>query len=366
MKVHIMICLLVVSVSLLISSAAYPASVTLRQGHLGYTGTTDSWLNDGAESRNYGGSPELEIEFYNGHYSNVVLRFELAGQIPQYQRVLYASLTLLYTREENFSSDEVMTITPFRLTASWEENDGPLEGRYGEGTSWRYRDIAEENSWTSQFGAWYDKEDDENGTARIQAWNGEDPTAIKPYNPVTWNVTNSVSKWYQGTESNYGFLVAATGLTNGTRATGVFRSRNGSVQGERPMLYIVYEGALLPVAEANGPYFCDYMDSVDLSGVGSHDPDGGDITAYDWDLDLDGYYDDAFGIGPNVTWDYLVNTLGLPAGEESGISLRVTDDEGEYGYDGSVIDIADFPIPEPFTAVLAAVGLIAVLLRRRS
>jgi len=63
-----------------------------------------------------------------------------------------------------------------------------------------------------------------------------------------------------------------------------------------------------PVAVAGGPYIMDRGSSLTLNGNGSHDDDGacGDsIAGYAWDLDDDGAFDDAVGVGPTIAWATL-------------------------------------------------------------
>jgi hypothetical protein len=62
-----------------------------------------------------------------------------------------------------------------------------------------------------------------------------------------------------------------------------------------------------PVADPNGPYFACPDCTITLDGKASYDPDPGDmISAYYWDLDDDGEFDDGsqpqaeFTVGPVV------------------------------------------------------------------
>jgi hypothetical protein len=86
-----------------------------------------------------------------------------------------------------------------------------------------------------------------------------------------------------------------------------------------------------PSAEAAGPYSGQVGDTITLDGSGSTDSDG-TITAYAWDLDNDGQYDDATG----VTANFSATTVGTYT-----VGLRVTDDDGAQDTDSAVVDIAD-------------------------
>lgn len=87
----------------------------------------------------------------------------------------------------------------------------------------------------------------------------------------------------------------------------------------------------LPTANAGGPYSGAVGGTVLLSGAGSTDP-GGSITAYDWDTDLDGQFDDATGAGP---------TVPAPAEGPRLIGLRVSDADGHQDTSYAVVTVTD-------------------------
>ena len=93
-------------------------------------------------------------------------------------------------------------------------------------------------------------------------------------------------------------------------------------------------GNLAPIADADGPYSGQIGEPVLLDGSGSYDPDealGDEIVSWDWDLDEDGYFDDASGETVEYTWDE----------EYSGdICLRVTDLNGAIGTDCTGVTIS--------------------------
>ncbi len=221
---------------------------TLRDGLNGYGGTTDSWVNDGSDSRNYGQGQTLRCEWNNGIQENIVLKFNLAGQLAPHQVISDARLKIYYYDEASFSDNNVVRLTPYRLTASWEEGYGDDDGVAGQGVSWDYRDVAEQYPWTGENGGWNDKADDGCGHAYIKGWEGTDPNAIAPAWPgaeVSFAVTPTVQKWYLGQEANNGFLIAATDFSgSGYMATGYFRSRQyADYANYRPTLEITHTTA---------------------------------------------------------------------------------------------------------------------------
>lgn len=101
---------------------------------------------------------------------------------------------------------------------------------------------------------------------------------------------------------------------------------------------------LPPVADAGGPYEADEGSSFWLDASGSSDPDGS-IVSYAWDLDGDGFYDDATG----ATHEMLImnNIAPFPVG------VKVTDDQGATDTDITTVTILNVPpsfdLPEVWT-----------------
>ena len=91
-----------------------------------------------------------------------------------------------------------------------------------------------------------------------------------------------------------------------------------------------------PVADADGPYATPEGTDVALDGTGSasgSDPSAGAITAYAWDLDDDGQYDDATGPSPSFT------TVGQDG--VFTIGLEVTDAFGNTATDASTVTVTN-------------------------
>jgi len=95
------------------------------------------------------------------------------------------------------------------------------------------------------------------------------------------------------------------------------------------ILEIIEEIKSNPFAEANGPYESYINQPITLDGTGSYDPDG-TIVNYEWDLDNDGQFDDAFGVTPTITWTTIYS---------GDIGLRVTDSDGNTDIDTTTIVI---------------------------
>ena len=91
-----------------------------------------------------------------------------------------------------------------------------------------------------------------------------------------------------------------------------------------------------PTANVGGPYAGNVDEAVTLDAGGSFDP-GNDIASYAWDLDEDGVYDD----GAGVTTTFTATTGGTFA-----VSVRVTDDDGDFTTATTTVEIAE-PVSGP-------------------
>jgi len=86
-----------------------------------------------------------------------------------------------------------------------------------------------------------------------------------------------------------------------------------------------------PISDANGPYTGTVNQPVTFDGSASYDPDTGDsIVSYEWDMDVDGQYDDATGIYPAWTWNAPTTTY---------VGLKVTDTHSATDTDSAYVEI---------------------------
>ncbi|MDX9704059.1 MAG: PKD domain-containing protein, partial [Candidatus Auribacterota bacterium] len=95
----------------------------------------------------------------------------------------------------------------------------------------------------------------------------------------------------------------------------------------------------IPIADAGGPYSGTEGVPVPLSGAGSSDPEGLELS-YAWDLDNDGEFDDAFTMETSVQY----NVVGTYT-----VALRVTDSLGAW-------DVATAQVTIENTAPVVSAG----------
>jgi len=217
------------------------AQVTLQPGVNGYTGTTDAWLDESQKHDNYGGAPNVRIQYNSGVSDHTLIKFTLPS--VTFQSIPSATLGLYYYDSSSMVDNNALWITPYRLAtgAGWDENTG--DGLTGQGVNWTYRDIGETLLWSGSYGAWNDKLDDGNSTTKIKRIGGTVTNAIAPPAWVTWSVQNSVSQWYSG-QANNGFVLFESGFEgSGSIVAGLFTSRENGYSGYNPYLTITYSGA---------------------------------------------------------------------------------------------------------------------------
>lgn len=94
--------------------------------------------------------------------------------------------------------------------------------------------------------------------------------------------------------------------------------------------------ACAPTADAGGPYATLEGTDIPVTAAGSSagsDPSAGAISAWEWDFDGDGQYDDAFGLNPSFDRVGQDGTFT--------IGLRVTDLYGNTATDTAEVDVAN-------------------------
>src|SRR5690606_30552695 len=106
----------------------------------------------------------------------------------------------------------------------------------------------------------------------------------------------------------------------------------------------------LPIAHAGGPYSAAAGGDLALTGAASIDP-GGTLDDHDWDLDLDGEFDDASGVSP---------TAAAPEPGTRLVGLRVTDNSGNQDTAYAVVTVTDGNTVPTITPTPATEGEIEV------
>nr|WP_241264294.1 PASTA domain-containing protein [Bowmanella dokdonensis] len=99
-----------------------------------------------------------------------------------------------------------------------------------------------------------------------------------------------------------------------------------------------------PTANPGGPYVGNEGQTFNLDGSGSSDPTG-QALSFDWDLDMDGQFDDAFGslVSPVFTTP-MVGKMGL----------RVTDTDGNQDIAYADLEVQELNGPPQITAFTPA------------
>ena len=328
------------------------AQTTLRYNpnQPGHTNTYDTYIDRNSPTTNYNG-------YFYGHitrsYDNptyppdksTLVRFELPSWVYDSSVTIHQAKLGLYVYQL-FDLDrdgDWVDVGAYRIAAGRDWVDSQATWNVFKGTSY----------WTTAGceNVPYDRSGTADSTLRFTK-----SSAIGQY--YEWTVTSSVTEWKGGT-ANRGWNMRAYNFDGGPEEGISVNLTESSTAERRPKLWV--EWTQTPVANADGPYACPYLGNVVLNGSGSYERDAGTIAQWYWDLTGNGNYNDAYGVSPNLSYDYLVNTLGLTPGQTHTIGLKVYDDDGEWSQPayGSL-----YIAPEPAMAcMLALVGLAA--LRRR-
>ncbi|MBN1489937.1 MAG: DNRLRE domain-containing protein [Phycisphaerae bacterium] len=335
------------------TATAEHAQTTLRYnpGQPGHTSTYDTYINLDAPTVNYNGN-------WYGHITrdsddpadppekSTLVRFDLPSWVYDSSVTVHnGKLGLwVYGLIDLDTSYDCVNVGAYRINPNRDWVDSQATWNVFKGTSNWSTAGCENTTW------------DRVATADDTLMFTEN-SAINRY--YEWTVTGSVNAW-KGGAANRGWNMRVPSYDGGPEEGISVNLTESSTAANRPKLWL--DWTQTPVADADGPYSCDYVGSVILNGGGSYERDAGSLVQWAWDLNLDGNYTDAYGVGPSLTWDYLVNTLGLTPGESQPIGLKVFDDDGEWSTAAySTLYVA---VPEPTTMAFLALGGLALLRRR--
>ncbi|WP_168735799.1 DNRLRE domain-containing protein [Cohnella fermenti] len=192
-------------------------TVALRQGVSGYTGTTDAHVLEYYADRNTGGNGELETASYSGadtDEKHALIRFTLPSSIPSNAIITSAQLRVRLTTTRNGTVKKAIAVK--EATGSWAEGAGTgIDGQTVSGVTWNTKpgygaSTIDQATINSARNAWY-----------------------------TFNVTDLVQSWVNGTSTNYGFVLLEN-TVNSSPGTKDFASANNNVTENRPSLVVTY------------------------------------------------------------------------------------------------------------------------------
>ena len=241
------------------------ASTSLRQGDNGYTGVIDTVLDQNSTATAGSGTVDLFTDFSAGTASNlathVLMQFTNmigsgANQVPAGSKVYAAVLLLPSMGGANTPGDggSLRTVMqPWTAAATWANSFGG-DGLQGDGTDLNTVETARAGNET------------------------RNPNAQAGYN--TFDVTNDVQAWLNGTATNngWGFLP----WTSGTDGWAISSSETANVA-NRPKLTVYYESIVnsAPVNTAPAGPIAGIEDTnlpFALGTLSVSDADGGNLT----------------------------------------------------------------------------------------
>lgn len=233
--------LLITSVATLcavFSGVAFGESITIQDTPGGYQGCADAYLRAPAsEDENYGGAATLQVG-QRARDLDFLIAFDLSP-IPTGQRITSAELRL-YWIGQNTTAAEWIDVALFALKKSWTEGTGDAEGGDARsGVSWAYQ-----HAYPDQSSMWASG-GTRNTADRDADW--DDKIRFYQFTTAQWviydgdNITQTVSDWYTGAQSNNGWVADVTDAEENQSLD--FNSSEIADENYafRPMLVVEYE-----------------------------------------------------------------------------------------------------------------------------
>ena len=240
-------------------ASATPVTITLTQGVGGYSGCADTMLRELYPYENYGASADMFwVRHRPGYDRNILIRFDLTGQLPSGACIKEAKLRL-YQYEDELGSSDWLRVGAYRMLKNWDEGTGGDGGDDYLGASWYYRHTGGMNQWynAGARGVTSDTNSDRHHTHHVTppyvGVADDHVECTEGIRWVEWDVTPSVQYWVGNPSENFGICLDKwvedpTGQYHSTSLDGVnFLPREHPDGNYRPRLVITY---VIPTAEA--------------------------------------------------------------------------------------------------------------------
>ncbi len=196
--------------------------------HYSIFSTKDSWISSGSDlvtgvtqrDQNFGLDEILELKkfYYNNsldHQTRTLVDFSGTDFTNMSQSIVDGTITnpkfylRLYEAEGNQELSTDYTIAAFPISESWAEGIGKFgdSPKVTNGVSWIYKDNytgATATSWNNSVVGEGVSYISSSASVTSQSFSSESPD-------IEMDVTRTVNKWLDGTNSNYGFLLRFSG-----------------------------------------------------------------------------------------------------------------------------------------------------------
>ena len=200
----------------------------------------DAYIDSGTKTYNYGADTEIDVRGDDSR--RVLIEFNLSS-IPANASISSATLTMYATAKG--SADAVVNIS--KITNSWVEGTG-AGSKTSDGATWDNRSGTQ--LWTTAGGDY--------GTI---TWGSTTITGIDQF--FTWNITELVKGWINGTYTNEGMLLRTTTTSSGTTS---FASSDYANSSRRPQLNVTYTESQAPtINQVQMPSSIRVNESLDVT-----------------------------------------------------------------------------------------------------
>jgi len=206
------------------ASSSLAVTKVLKQGVDSYTGCSDTYIDVDSPTGNFGSLWYMHMYMRSDDPErSLLLRFDLAGQIPSGSVIQSATLSVWLYQLVDFSSSDWMQVGPYRIRDYRDWVETQVTWNVFKGTTYWSAPGCENTSW-DRYGS---------PDSYLYFYN---TSAVNAY--YHWNVTSSVQAWFAGAQ-NHGWLLRAIAHDGGN--DGLSFNAKESSEAYRPYLTIVYD-----------------------------------------------------------------------------------------------------------------------------
>ena len=219
------------------------------------TSVQDTYIKLGETGNNFGVSTQLIVDRESGDLQRALVQFDLSS-IPVGAIIHSATLNM-----EATAIDGLLNLHVYQVLEGWAE--GTANGT-SDDANWTNRDTG--TAWTTAGGYF-------NGTAI-------DSISTDATGQHSWTITTLVQDWIDGTDANYGVVIASP--DGGGNRTVTYDSREGAIAPELIIHYSIPNEPPTDITPNNASVneHVDTSSGYSVATLSTTDPDVGDTFTY--------------------------------------------------------------------------------------
>lgn len=190
---------------------------------------TDTFIakeNGAWVDRNFGNETYFGVGGETRDYRGL-LQFDLSPLPPPDMTIQKATLKLFFWGKTGTDGSSI-PFSIYRMKEAWTEGTGTTADVTSDGATWNNRDGS--SPWTSAGGYFHPIAENQTDVGASNSWH-------------SFEITDLVSKWHEGTVDNYGLMIKYTDEVTGTGSFKTFYSAEYGTPDMRPKLSVEYENS---------------------------------------------------------------------------------------------------------------------------